>query len=113
MSVAAAIPLRPVRSTLVAPILPEPMARMSAVPASRVRINPNRGGPQRTPQNQPRGADGQRDGYRHGGMDALYFRSLPPRKLFRVSPRKPGPSPLRTGFPLRGNERSLAARWLT
>ena len=29
ISVAAASPLRPVRSTLVAPILPEPMARMS------------------------------------------------------------------------------------
>ena len=35
-SVAAASSLRPVRSTLVAPILPEPMARMSSTPASRV-----------------------------------------------------------------------------
>ena len=41
MSVAAASPLRPVRSTLVAPMLPEPMERMSCVPASRVRIRPN------------------------------------------------------------------------
>ncbi len=41
MSVAAASPLRPVRSTLVAPILPEPIERMSGVPASRVRIKPN------------------------------------------------------------------------
>ena len=49
MSVAAARPLRPVRSTLVAPILPEPMARMSAVPASRVRISPNGIEPQKYP----------------------------------------------------------------
>ena len=40
-SVAAASPLRPVRSTLVAPILPEPIARMSCVPASRVKMRPN------------------------------------------------------------------------
>ncbi len=33
--------LLPVRSTLVAPILPEPMARMSGPPAARVRISPN------------------------------------------------------------------------
>jgi lambda repressor-like predicted transcriptional regulator len=48
-SVAAASPLRPVRSTLVAPILPEPMERMSRVPASRVMINPNGIEPQRYP----------------------------------------------------------------
>src|SRR5487761_526710 len=41
MSVAAANPLRPVRSTLVAPILPEPIRLTSPKPASRVRINPN------------------------------------------------------------------------
>ena len=34
ISVAAASPLRPVRSTLVAPMLPEPMERRSAVPAT-------------------------------------------------------------------------------
>ena len=39
-SVAAARSLRPVRSTLVAPILPEPMARTSPRPARRVRIRP-------------------------------------------------------------------------
>ena len=41
ISVAAASPLRPVRSTLVAPILPEPIERRSCVPASLVRISPN------------------------------------------------------------------------
>ena len=41
MSVAAASGLLPVRSTLVAPILPEPMERMSGVPAQRVRMRPN------------------------------------------------------------------------
>src|SRR5215475_12001270 len=40
-SVAAASPLRPVRSTLVAPMLPEPIARMSCVPAKRVSNSPN------------------------------------------------------------------------
>ena len=40
-SVAAAKSLRPVRSTLVAPILPEPIARISCVPASRVMMRPN------------------------------------------------------------------------
>ncbi len=40
-SVAAARPLRPVRSTLVAPILPEPIARRSPAPASRVSSSPN------------------------------------------------------------------------
>ena len=41
ISVAAAKLLRPVRSTLVAPMLPDPTARMSPVPASLVRISPN------------------------------------------------------------------------
>ena len=40
-SVAAASPLRPVRRTLVAPILPEPIWRRSPGPRSRVRISPN------------------------------------------------------------------------
>ena len=40
-NVAAASPLRPVRSTLVAPIPPEPIARMSPSPASRVSSTPN------------------------------------------------------------------------
>jgi len=39
--VAAARPLRPVRSTLVAPILPEPMVRTSGPPAARVSSSPN------------------------------------------------------------------------
>ena len=39
-SVAAARLFRPVRSTLVAPILPEPMARMSPRPAMRVTTRP-------------------------------------------------------------------------
>jgi hypothetical protein len=39
-SVAAARSLRPVRSTLVAPILPEPMARMSPSPAIFVITSP-------------------------------------------------------------------------
>ena len=39
--VSAASHLRPVRSTLVAPILPEPILRRSPVPASRVSISPN------------------------------------------------------------------------
>src|SRR5262245_62161400 len=47
--VAAARPLRPVRKTLVAPILPEPIVRMSVVPASRVRISPNGIEPSRYP----------------------------------------------------------------
>ncbi len=34
-------PLRPVRSTLVAPILPEPMSRMSGPPVARVSSKPN------------------------------------------------------------------------
>ena len=38
---AAARPLRPVRSTLVAPILPEPILRRSPAPASRVSRSPN------------------------------------------------------------------------
>jgi len=41
ISVAAARPLRPVRSTLVAPILPEPIERRSCVPASLVSTRPN------------------------------------------------------------------------
>jgi len=40
-SVAAASPLWPVRRTLVAPILPEPIARMSPRPAARVSSRPN------------------------------------------------------------------------
>jgi len=40
-SVARASFLLPVRRTLVAPILPEPMARKSVSPKMRVRINPN------------------------------------------------------------------------
>ena len=39
--VAAARPLRPVRKTLVAPILPEPTERKSGAPASRVNKMPN------------------------------------------------------------------------
>ncbi len=39
-SVAAASAFRPVRSTLVAPILPEPMVRTSGAPASRVISTP-------------------------------------------------------------------------
>ena len=39
--VAAANPLWPVRSTLVAPMLPEPIERMSVVPASFVSTRPN------------------------------------------------------------------------
>ena len=39
--VAAASPLRPVRSTLVAPILPDPTLRMSPKPAARVSSRPN------------------------------------------------------------------------
>ena len=38
ISVAAASPLRPVRRTLVAPILPDPTLRISPSPAARVRI---------------------------------------------------------------------------
>ena len=37
---AAASPLLPVRSTLVAPMLPEPIVRMSVVPASLVSTRP-------------------------------------------------------------------------
>ncbi len=44
-SVAAARPLRPVRSTLVAPILPDPIVRRSPAPPSRVRITPNGSSP--------------------------------------------------------------------
>ena len=40
-SVSAASPLLPVRSTLVAPILPEPISRTSPLPASRVSSSPN------------------------------------------------------------------------
>ena len=40
-SVAAARPFRPVRKTLVAPILPEPMERTSGAPANRVISTPN------------------------------------------------------------------------
>ncbi len=40
-SVSAARPLLPVRNTLVAPILPEPIWRRSPRPASLVRIRPN------------------------------------------------------------------------
>ena len=39
--VAAASPLRPVRNTLVAPILPEPTLRISPNPAARVSNRPN------------------------------------------------------------------------
>jgi hypothetical protein len=39
--VAAASVLLPVRSTLVAPMLPEPILRMSPMPAAWVRIRPN------------------------------------------------------------------------
>ena len=39
-SVAAARSFRPVRSTLVAPMLPEPIARRSVVPATRVSSRP-------------------------------------------------------------------------
>ena len=38
--VAAASPLRPVRSTLVAPILPEPICRKSPAPVRRVSTRP-------------------------------------------------------------------------
>ena len=44
--VSAAKSLRPVRKTLVAPILPEPMARKSMVPADRVKTRPNGIAPQ-------------------------------------------------------------------
>ena len=37
----AASVLLPVRSTFVAPMLPEPISRMSPLPARRVRISPN------------------------------------------------------------------------
>ena len=40
-SVAPARSRRPVRSTLVAPMLPEPISRISRRPASRVMSNPN------------------------------------------------------------------------
>ncbi len=40
-SVASASPLRPVRSTLVAPMLPEPIVRTSPAPPSLVRSSPN------------------------------------------------------------------------
>src|SRR5580704_8210587 len=47
--VAAASPLRPVRSTLVAPILPEPTLRISPNPAARVSSRPNGIEPSRYP----------------------------------------------------------------
>ena len=50
MRVAAASPRRPVRSTLVAPILPDPMVRMSVVPANRVSSSPNGIEPSRYPK---------------------------------------------------------------
>ena len=46
-SVAAARPLWPVRSTLVAPMLPEPMARISPSPAIRVSSSPKGSAPSR------------------------------------------------------------------
>ena len=41
MSVSAARGLLPVRSTLVAPMFPDPIFRTSPLPARRVRISPN------------------------------------------------------------------------
>ena len=40
-NVAAASPRRPVRNTLVAPMLPEPILRMSPAPIARVISSPN------------------------------------------------------------------------
>src|SRR3954470_18077640 len=50
IKVAAARPLLPVRSTLVAPMLPDPMVRMSPRPAARVRTSPNGIEPSRYPK---------------------------------------------------------------
>ena len=50
--VAAARPLRPVRSTLVAPILPEPICRRSPAPVSRVRSDAERDRAQRIAEQQ-------------------------------------------------------------
>ena len=47
ISVPAASGLLPVRSTLWAPILPEPIERKSCVPASFVRMTPNGTEPKR------------------------------------------------------------------
>ena len=48
--VAAANPLRPVRSTLVAPILPEPMLRRSPAPISLVNSSPKGTEPRKYPK---------------------------------------------------------------
>ena len=54
-SVAAARSFRPVRSTLVAPMLPEPIARRSPAPASRVRMQAERDRAEQIAEHQAQG----------------------------------------------------------